>query len=169
MIVTGASSGPLTSACSGTPSSVSTAIGRPRSCPNRSPAAGSGRSRSLPTAIFSAASRTPAPAAAAPTATPPTLVSRRHLAMCPPVDGTRRILGRGYPTVASRDVAREPGHDLIGDRPQRIRPFLRGRLPRVAGPEDDDLVARLGRPVTEIDDGLVHVHRAGDRVPAPPD
>src|SRR5450432_893974 len=128
MIVTGASSGPLTSTCSAVPSLASTVSGRPRSWPSGSAAAGSGRSRIRPTAIFSAAMTAPAPAAATPTARPLTLVSRHHLLMGPPVAGPRRFLARGYPAVASRNLGREPGHDLVGDGPEGVRPLLRRRL-----------------------------------------
>src|SRR6185437_11310634 len=166
MIVTGASSGPLISAYSGTPSSASTVSGRPRSWPSGSSASGSGRSRRRPTAIFSAAITTPMPAAAAPTARPLALVSRSHLFIGPPVNGEHLILDRCYPGVASWNLAREPRDDLVGHGAERVRPLLGGRLPRVAGAEQDHLVARLHGQVADVDDGVVHVDGAGDGEPA---
>src|ERR1700722_1458078 len=167
-MVTGASSGPATSACSGTPSSASTVSGRPRSWPSGSSAAGSGRSRSRPTAIFSAAITAPTPAAAAPTARPPALVSRSHLLIGPPVDGEHAanpILPGCYPGVAPRNLAGEPGHDLVGQGAEGVGPLLRGGLARVAGPEQDHLVVGLGGQVADVDHHVVHVDGAGDGEP----
>src|SRR5580692_9155347 len=154
MTVTGASSGPLISTCSGTPSSASTVRAWPRSWPSSSPAARSGRSRSRPTAIFSAAMTAPAPAASTPTASPPTLVSCCHLAMRPPARLILGFPGRCYPSVASRDLAGEAGHDLIRQRAQGVGPLLGRRLAAGARAEQDDLVPSLGGQVTQVQDGL---------------
>src|SRR5262249_15972059 len=78
-----ASAGPLTSTCSGRPSSARTVMASPLMSPNGSPAAGSGRSLILPTAIFSAITTAPAPAAIAPAASPLTPVSLRQLTIRP--------------------------------------------------------------------------------------
>src|SRR5262249_5508956 len=125
----------------------------------------SGRSRSRPTAIFSAAIAIPAPAAATPTASPPALVSRPHLLIGPPVDGEHLTLAGCYPRVASWNLTRKPRDDLVADRAERLGPLLRRRLARVAGPEQDHLVARLGGQVAQVDDRVVHVDGPGDREP----
>ncbi len=46
-----------------------------------------------------------------------------------------------YSRVASGRPPAEPGHDLIGDRPQGVGPVLGRGLARVAGPEQHDLDA----------------------------
>src|SRR5215470_619197 len=193
----GAAGGPFISTCSGTPSSVSTVSGRPRSSPSSSADAGSPRPRSRATAIRSAATTAPAPATVAPATTPAAPVTRRQLAMLPsrclpsgtcsarPAQGAAqagRHLPRALPLcggcrntialmcysrVASGRPPAESGHDLIGDRPEGVGPFLGGRLARVAGPEQDDLVPLQGGLAPEIHDELVHAHGAGD-LPAPP-
>src|SRR5262249_40229911 len=71
-----------------------------------------------------------------------------------------------YSRVASGRPAAEPGHDLIGDRSQRVGPVLGGGLARVAGPEQHDLVPLLGGLRPEVHHELVHAHRPR-RPPAP--
>src|SRR5215470_2366035 len=71
-----------------------------------------------------------------------------------------------YFRVASGRPPAEPGHDLIGDRPQRVGPVLGGGLARVTGPEQDHLVPLPGGLAAEVHHELVHAHGAAYR-PAP--
>src|SRR4249919_127256 len=84
VIMKGTADGPFSSTCSATPSSVSTVSGRPRSLPNGSVDSGSLRPRIRATAIRSAATMAPTPAAVAPAITPAAPVTRRQLAIGPP-------------------------------------------------------------------------------------
>src|SRR5579875_1410867 len=162
-MVSGASSGPLTSMCSATPSGASAVNSRPRSSPSGSPTAASGDSRSRLAASRSAARIAPAPAAVAPATMPTIPVIRRHLAMSPPALGPSAC----YSTVTSGCPAAERDGDLVGDRPQRVRPLLDGRLAGVTGAEKYHLVAGRGGSVAEVEHELVHAHRARDGPAAP--
>src|SRR5215467_506700 len=181
MIVRGAVSGPLISTCSGTPSSARTVSSRPRSEPNGSslePA----RPRMRLTAIRSAATTAPAPAAAAPTTRPAAPVIRRQLTIGPPWGVPAALLCKTspgcprhardaalcYSQVASREPAAEPGGDLIADGVQGVGPVLRGRLAVVTRPEQQHLVAFRGRLGPEVQHELVDGHRAGDEPPPTP-
>src|SRR5262252_145023 len=186
MIVIAAVSGPLISTCNGTPSSARTVSSSPRSEPNASPA-GPARPRRRLTAIRSAATTAPAPAAVAPTTRPATPVMRRQLAIGPPA---ARRLPRAraavhlpcfphcprhareaalcYPRVASGEPAAEPGGDLVGNRAQRVRPVLRGGLTGVTGAEQQHLVAFRRGTGPEVHDELVHGHGPGDEPPPAP-
>src|SRR5215471_1524422 len=185
-IVIGAVSGPLISTCSGTPSSARTVRSRPWSEPNGS-SLESARPRMRLTAIRSAATTAPAPAAAAPTTRPAAPVIRRQLGIGPPATCRARTCRRRsayktspgrlrharnvalcYSQVASREPAAEPGGDLIADGVQGVGPVLRGRLTLVTGPEQQHLVAFRGRLGAEVQHELVDGHRAGDEPPPAP-
>src|SRR6266705_6051425 len=143
MIVTGVEvasagvEGPLSSTCSGSPSSAVTVIASPRMSPNGSPAAGSGRSLIRPTAIFSAITTAPAPAAMAPAASPVTPVILRQLTIRPPArpadhrhpPSRPSLYSRcGYSRVASRDLPGKPRDDVVGQGAEHVSTLLRGRL-----------------------------------------
>src|ERR1700732_1392994 len=130
MTVTGASSGPLTSTCSGTPSEASTTNSRPRSSPN-----GSARARGGDTPQPGGAAR-----AGPPGREPPAEPARRGARGDPgdlgdpPPSGhassrlrpVRRPARTGYSTVAFGPLATNRGNDLIRDGAERLAPFLRG-------------------------------------------
>src|SRR5689334_8245475 len=59
----------------------------------------------------------------------------------------------------------DTGHNLVGDRAKRLAPFLGGRFPVIPGPEEHDLIPFRHRLVAEVNDQLVHAHRARDRPP----
>src|SRR5580704_6854041 len=171
-MVTAAFGGPKISACSTTPSLAMTSTGRPRSCPNGSSRAGSGRSRMRPTATFSAAITAPADAAAIPVARPATLDSRRHVAIGSPVLAEHRpvagrsvILGRCYSRVSSRHLTRKPRDDLVRKRAKQVSPLLRRRLTAIAWAEQHDLVASLRWLVAQLENDLVHIDRSRDLEP----
>src|ERR1700756_3197669 len=62
----------------------------------------------------------------------------------------------------------DPGHDLIGNRAERLAPLLGGRFPVIPRSEEHDLVPLRRWLITEVDDQLVHADCARDRPPATP-
>ena len=98
------------------------------------------------------ATRRTVPAAATPTA--PAATPR-----------TRRVVLTLNSLVAPLEAATDPGDDLVGDRPARVGPVLRGGLPVVTRAEEGDGRADRRQVAAEVDHDLVHADAPADRTP----
>src|SRR5687767_609288 len=97
------------------------------------------------------------PAAATPTTAPINPARLRLLATGAVEGGSANVRPRHPP-------AAHAGHYLVGDRVDRSRPVLGGRLAPVARAEQHDLVAVAHLGVTDVDHELVHAHPPRDPV-----
>src|SRR6266511_135063 len=164
--------GSTTSTCRSTPSTFTVRCSSAGSSPNGSWAYGSGTLRVRPTTYRSSATPAATPAAARPTTAPAhparlaNLPLRSGSVTLPPgsrLRGSQAHCSRSrrLPLVRPRHPRPDPGHDLVADGVEYVRPVVRRRLAVVARPEDGGDVAG----VHERDHGDIGVAGRGVGMP----